>query len=201
MLPHTFVMILIAACRNHQALVIASPYEARALLSSNPQLSYALFQAMLCMGIVDPALLSVSNLSHSPTSRAAFWLTWETLADTESVPFGVPSGSRRSSSATDRRIPLRGTSSVGCVRRASSERVWNAPSGRGAVQLQSAAAARRSRGLQRRAESTFSYERGTASSIFDTTTRCGRDSGSSSRACCLARSSFPRGALAYLLLG
>ncbi|GAA5949744.1 hypothetical protein JCM21900_003279 [Sporobolomyces salmonicolor] len=40
-----------------KALVIASPYEARALLTANPQLSYALFQAMLCMGIVDPALL------------------------------------------------------------------------------------------------------------------------------------------------
>ncbi|BGP14706.1 hypothetical protein JCM10213v2_002657 [Rhodosporidiobolus nylandii] len=38
-----------------KALVIASPYEARALLQANPQLSYALFQAMLCMGIVDPA--------------------------------------------------------------------------------------------------------------------------------------------------
>ncbi|GAA5852699.1 hypothetical protein JCM8547_002593 [Rhodosporidiobolus lusitaniae] len=40
-----------------KALVTASPYEARALLQSNPQLSYALFQAMLCMNIVDPAIL------------------------------------------------------------------------------------------------------------------------------------------------
>ncbi|PRQ73068.1 hypothetical protein AAT19DRAFT_15821 [Rhodotorula toruloides] len=40
-----------------KALVTASPYEARALLTAQPQLSYALFQAMLCMGIVDPAIL------------------------------------------------------------------------------------------------------------------------------------------------
>ncbi|GAA6009540.1 hypothetical protein JCM11491_003595 [Sporobolomyces phaffii] len=49
-----------------KALVIASPYEARALLTSNPQLSYALFQAMLCMGIVDPALLSKAFPSAFP---------------------------------------------------------------------------------------------------------------------------------------
>ncbi|GAA5906714.1 hypothetical protein JCM8208_006364 [Rhodotorula glutinis] len=40
-----------------KALVTASPYEARALLTAQPQLSYALFQAMLCMGIVDPSVL------------------------------------------------------------------------------------------------------------------------------------------------
>ncbi|GAA5948743.1 hypothetical protein JCM3765_004991 [Sporobolomyces pararoseus] len=49
-----------------KALVIASPYEARALLTANPQLSYALFQAMLCMGIVDPALLSKAFPSAFP---------------------------------------------------------------------------------------------------------------------------------------
>ncbi|GAA5929025.1 uncharacterized protein JCM15063_004025 [Sporobolomyces koalae] len=49
-----------------KALVIASPYEARALLTGNPQLSYALFQAMLCMGIVDPALLSKAFPSAFP---------------------------------------------------------------------------------------------------------------------------------------
>ncbi|GEM06701.1 cleavage stimulation factor subunit 2 [Rhodotorula toruloides] len=43
-----------------KALVTASPYEARALLTAQPQLSYALFQAMLCMGIVDPAILQAS---------------------------------------------------------------------------------------------------------------------------------------------
>ncbi|KAM0788319.1 hypothetical protein ACM66B_001462 [Microbotryomycetes sp. NB124-2] len=41
-----------------KSLVTASPYEARALLTSNPQLSYALFQAMIMMNIVDPATLT-----------------------------------------------------------------------------------------------------------------------------------------------
>ncbi|GAA6062648.1 hypothetical protein JCM10212_003460 [Sporobolomyces blumeae] len=54
-----------------KALVIASPYEARALLTANPQLSYALFQAMLCMGIVDPALLSKAFPSAFPAGAAA----------------------------------------------------------------------------------------------------------------------------------
>ncbi|GAA5886113.1 hypothetical protein JCM16303_000047 [Sporobolomyces ruberrimus] len=53
-----------------KALVIASPYEARVLLTSNPQLSYALFQAMLCMGIVDPSLLSKAFPSAFPTGSA-----------------------------------------------------------------------------------------------------------------------------------
>ncbi|KAK4051907.1 hypothetical protein OIV83_002612 [Microbotryomycetes sp. JL201] len=41
-----------------KALVTASPYEARALLTANPQLSYALFQAMIMMNIVDPSTLT-----------------------------------------------------------------------------------------------------------------------------------------------
>lgn len=39
----------------------SSPYEARQLLTANPQLSYAMFQAMLMMNIVDPAILNVSD--------------------------------------------------------------------------------------------------------------------------------------------
>ncbi|SCZ93216.1 BZ3500_MvSof-1268-A1-R1_Chr6-2g08535 [Microbotryum saponariae] len=41
-----------------QAMVTASPYEARTLLTTNPQLSYALFQGMLLMNLVDPAVLN-----------------------------------------------------------------------------------------------------------------------------------------------
>ncbi|GAA6001970.1 hypothetical protein JCM10207_003017 [Rhodosporidiobolus poonsookiae] len=54
-----------------KALVTASPYEARALLQSNPQLSYALFQAMLCMGIVDPAILQKAFPGHAPAVPAS----------------------------------------------------------------------------------------------------------------------------------
>ncbi|GAA5886008.1 hypothetical protein JCM5296_007061 [Sporobolomyces johnsonii] len=54
-----------------KALVIASPYEARALLTANPQLSYALFQAMLCMGIVDPALLQKAFPGAYPAAPPA----------------------------------------------------------------------------------------------------------------------------------
>lgn len=57
--------------RGTQALVTTSPYDARALLQSNPQLSYALFQAMLMMNIVDPAILNVRlptpPLLHHPS--------------------------------------------------------------------------------------------------------------------------------------
>lgn len=38
-------------------LVTTSPADARTLLANNPQLSYALFQAMLMMNIVDPLVL------------------------------------------------------------------------------------------------------------------------------------------------
>ena len=43
-----------------------SPFEARTLLTSNPQLAYALFQAMLMMNIVDPGVLQVRPLSSFP---------------------------------------------------------------------------------------------------------------------------------------
>lgn len=43
----------------NQVLVTTSPFEARALLTSNPQLTYALFQAMLMMDIVDASVLQV----------------------------------------------------------------------------------------------------------------------------------------------
>lgn len=64
----------------YQALVVSSPYEARTLLQSNPQLSYALFQAMLMMNIVDPAILHVSNNLqslnlHGPRADHHFSLT------------------------------------------------------------------------------------------------------------------------------
>ncbi|GAA5905392.1 uncharacterized protein JCM6883_006382 [Sporobolomyces salmoneus] len=65
-----------------KALVIASPYEARALLSANPQLSYALFQAMLCMGIVDPALLSKAFPSAFPSGSVPPPVT--------ASPYGAP---------------------------------------------------------------------------------------------------------------
>lgn len=42
-----------------QVLVTTSPFEARTLLASNPQLTYALFQAMLMMNIVDASILQV----------------------------------------------------------------------------------------------------------------------------------------------
>ncbi|GAA6027785.1 hypothetical protein JCM8097_001718 [Rhodosporidiobolus ruineniae] len=51
-----------------KALVTASPYEARALLQAQPQLSYALFQAMLCMGIVDPAILQKAFPGAAPAA-------------------------------------------------------------------------------------------------------------------------------------
>ncbi|PWN42906.1 hypothetical protein IE81DRAFT_323047 [Ceraceosorus guamensis] len=40
-----------------KALVNNSPDQARSLLASNPQISYAVFQAMLMMNVVDPAVL------------------------------------------------------------------------------------------------------------------------------------------------
>ncbi|KAE8271113.1 hypothetical protein A4X09_0g1231 [Tilletia walkeri] len=40
-----------------KALVTSSPEQAASLLSAHPQLAYALFQAMLMMNVVDPALL------------------------------------------------------------------------------------------------------------------------------------------------
>ncbi|BGP46866.1 hypothetical protein JCM10450v2_002717 [Rhodotorula kratochvilovae] len=54
-----------------KALVTASPYEARALLTAQPQLSYALFQAMLCMGIVDPSVLQRAFPSAGGAAPAA----------------------------------------------------------------------------------------------------------------------------------
>ncbi|GAA5820801.1 hypothetical protein JCM3770_000999 [Rhodotorula araucariae] len=51
-----------------KALVTASPYEARALLTAQPQLSYALFQAMLCMGIVDPSVLQRAFPAAGPAA-------------------------------------------------------------------------------------------------------------------------------------
>ncbi|EPQ30451.1 uncharacterized protein PFL1_01977 [Pseudozyma flocculosa PF-1] len=40
-----------------KALTATSPDQARALLTGHPQLAYALFQAMLMMNVVDPAIL------------------------------------------------------------------------------------------------------------------------------------------------
>ncbi|ORY48422.1 hypothetical protein BCR35DRAFT_356183 [Leucosporidium creatinivorum] len=54
-----------------KALVISSPYEARSLLAANPQLSYALFQAMLMMNIVDPAVLSKMLPQAAPAPAPA----------------------------------------------------------------------------------------------------------------------------------
>ncbi|BGP54525.1 hypothetical protein JCM8202_001607 [Rhodotorula sphaerocarpa] len=54
-----------------KALVTASPYEARALLTAQPQLSYALFQAMLCMGIVDPTILAKTFPAAAPGGAPA----------------------------------------------------------------------------------------------------------------------------------
>lgn len=59
----------------------ASPYEARALLTAQPQLSYALFQAMLCMGLVDNNVLAVRRgfsrglpgASRREAFLATFW--------------------------------------------------------------------------------------------------------------------------------
>ncbi|KAH9929032.1 uncharacterized protein BXZ73DRAFT_102184 [Epithele typhae] len=44
-----------------KAFVITHPEQARALLASQPQLGYALFQALLLHKIVDPAILNVSH--------------------------------------------------------------------------------------------------------------------------------------------
>ncbi|GAA5867196.1 hypothetical protein JCM3774_002367 [Rhodotorula dairenensis] len=54
-----------------KALVTASPYEARALLTAQPQLSYALFQAMLCMGLVDNNVLAKAFPAPPPAAAAA----------------------------------------------------------------------------------------------------------------------------------
>lgn len=43
-----------------QALVGTAPEQAKTLLNGHPQLSYALFQAMLMMNVVDPNILQVS---------------------------------------------------------------------------------------------------------------------------------------------
>ena len=51
--------LLIQICPS-QGLVTSSPDQARALLTGNPQLTYALFQAMLMMKVVDPMVLQVS---------------------------------------------------------------------------------------------------------------------------------------------
>lgn len=40
-----------------KSLILTSPQSAHSLLSSHPQLTYALFQAMLMMNLVDPAIL------------------------------------------------------------------------------------------------------------------------------------------------
>ncbi|SCV67727.1 BQ2448_5338 [Microbotryum intermedium] len=50
-----------------KAMVTASPYEARTLLTTNPQLSYALFQGMLLMNLVDPAVLNKMLPQAAPT--------------------------------------------------------------------------------------------------------------------------------------
>lgn len=50
-----------------QVMVTTAPNDARTLLQSNPQLSYALFQGMLMMNIVDPAILNV-HLRFSASS-------------------------------------------------------------------------------------------------------------------------------------
>ena len=51
-----------------QTLIETSPAQARELLEGNPQLAYALFQAMLLLNLVDASVLQVrpeSTLQHS----------------------------------------------------------------------------------------------------------------------------------------
>lgn len=55
-----------------KSLVVSSPDQARSLLTSNPQLAYALFHAMLLMNVVDPAVVQrVINESgvHMPQAQ------------------------------------------------------------------------------------------------------------------------------------
>lgn len=78
--------------RGTQALVTTSPYDARALLQSNPQLSYALFQAMLMMNIVDPAILNVRLPTPPPPSP---FLPYPS-PPTENAPPNRPSPTPRS---------------------------------------------------------------------------------------------------------
>lgn len=59
---HTLIWALYSFIQ--QALVKTSPEQARALLNANPQLAYALFQAMLMMNIVDPVVLQVCPLPY-----------------------------------------------------------------------------------------------------------------------------------------
>lgn len=57
-----------------KAFVITHPDQARALLVAHPQLGYALFQALLLSGIVDPSvlsrMLSATTRSGAPTATA-----------------------------------------------------------------------------------------------------------------------------------
>lgn len=50
------------ARRTFQGLIASSPQEAHQILTAHPQLAYALFQAMLMMNLVDPAVISVRPL-------------------------------------------------------------------------------------------------------------------------------------------
>ncbi|CAD6884905.1 unnamed protein product [Tilletia controversa] len=54
-----------------KALVTSSPEQAASLLSAHPQLAYALFQAMLMMNVVDPALLQRILTSSGALGGAA----------------------------------------------------------------------------------------------------------------------------------
>lgn len=51
-----------------KVLALNEPDRATAILNANPQLSYALFQALLMMNLVDPNSLQVRT-----------WIVWVTL--------------------------------------------------------------------------------------------------------------------------
>ena len=54
---HQQLPLLLDILTQMKSLAASSPEQARALLGGNPQLTYALFQAMLMMNVVDPAVV------------------------------------------------------------------------------------------------------------------------------------------------
>ncbi|OXG12874.1 cleavage stimulation factor subunit 2 [Cryptococcus neoformans Tu401-1] len=69
-----------------KTLITTNPDQARQLLSSKPQLAYALFQAMLLMSIIDPSVLQ--RIQPIPANAAALPAPYPPAANP--FPYGVP---------------------------------------------------------------------------------------------------------------
>ncbi|OWZ33062.1 cleavage stimulation factor subunit 2 [Cryptococcus neoformans var. grubii Br795] len=69
-----------------KTLITTNPDQARQLLSSKPQLAYALFQAMLLRSIIDPSVLQ--RIQPIPANAAALPAPYPPAA--KPFPYGVP---------------------------------------------------------------------------------------------------------------